>query len=73
MVDLPDRLAVGELDLLVTRLDRIDTNGNSLLLFHQQIALAVTDAHPLARQIKIYLSIFILKLYESDRSRLGEE
>jgi DNA-binding transcriptional LysR family regulator len=55
-VDLQARLAAGELDLLITGLDEIETNGNSLPLFRQRIAVAVADTHPLAGRKSLRLN-----------------
>jgi DNA-binding transcriptional LysR family regulator len=56
VVDLHDRLALGELDVLVTGLEGIETNGNSLALFRQRIAVAVANSHPFAQRKSIRLT-----------------
>ncbi|BAU12338.1 transcriptional regulatory protein LysR family protein [Leptolyngbya sp. NIES-3755] len=47
---LRERLELGEIDLLVTGLDGIEANGNTLPLFRQRIALAVSNTHPFAQR-----------------------
>jgi DNA-binding transcriptional LysR family regulator len=47
---LRERLEIGEIDLLVTGLDEIEANGNTLPLFRQRIALAVANTHPFAQR-----------------------
>jgi DNA-binding transcriptional LysR family regulator len=53
--ELHEQLLVGELDVFVTGLDGMETNGHSLSLFRQRIALAVANSHPFARRKSIRL------------------
>jgi DNA-binding transcriptional LysR family regulator len=55
-VDLQERLAAGDLDILVTGVDELEPSGNSLALFRQRIAVAVANTHPLAQRKSIRLS-----------------
>ena len=53
--ELQEQLELGELDVFVTGLDGIETNGNSLPLFRQRMALAVANAHPFAQRKSVRL------------------
>lgn len=55
-VELRERLELGEIDLLVTGLEGIETNGNSLPLFRQRVGLAVANSHPFARRKSVRLT-----------------
>jgi DNA-binding transcriptional LysR family regulator len=55
-VDLQERLAAGDLDILITGLDGHEFSGNSMPLFRQRIAVAVANNHALAQRKSIRLS-----------------
>jgi DNA-binding transcriptional LysR family regulator len=54
--ELQEQLSSSELDVFVTVLESMDTNGNSLPLFRQRMALAVANSHPFARRKSIRLN-----------------
>ncbi len=55
-IELQEQLALGDIDVLVTGLEGVEANGNSLPLFQQRIALAVASSHPLAQRKSVRLS-----------------
>jgi DNA-binding transcriptional LysR family regulator len=56
VVDLREKLDAGEIDILITGLDDIETSSNCLPLFKQRIAIAVANSHPLAQRKSVRLA-----------------
>jgi DNA-binding transcriptional LysR family regulator len=56
VVELREKLEMGDIDILITGLDSMETTNNCLPLFRQRIALAVANSHPLAQRKSVRLS-----------------